>query len=79
MTDRDREIESLRKHREIDRGGDRQGGEMEEEGREFLSNVSLGFRALCEANQWRKISAAKSKEDITYEIQYEIKKLFKNK
>ena len=65
--------ESIR--RRINREDDR----IEKEGREFLSNVSLGFKTLSNANKWKEISATQSKEDITNEIQYEIKKLFKNK
>ena len=52
---------------------------MEEEGQEFLSNVSLGFKTLSEDNKWKKISALKSKEEIISEIKYEIMKLLKNK
>ena len=52
---------------------------MEEEGRDFLFNVSLGFHALSEENQWIKISAVNSKEKILSDIQSEIKKLLKNK
>ncbi len=60
--------------RRISRTEDR----MEKEGREFLSNVSLGFNKLSEDNKWKKISALESKERILSEIKYEIKKLFKN-
>ena len=52
---------------------------MEEEGREFLLNVSLGFKKLSENNKWKKISALKSKENILSEITFEINKLFENK
>ncbi len=48
---------------------------IEKEGSEFLSNVSLGFKALSEDNKWKKISAVNSKEKIISEIQFEIKKL----
>ena len=48
---------------------------IEKEGREFLTNVSLGFKTLSEDNKWKKISALKSKEDIISEIIYEIKNL----
>ena len=48
---------------------------IEREGREFLSNVSLGFQALAEDNKWKKISAINSKEEIISEIKSEIKKL----
>ncbi len=65
--------ESIRRrvHREEDR--------MEQEGREFLSNVSIGFKALCEENKWKRISALKSTEDIISEIKSEIQKLLENK
>ena len=59
--------------RRINRKDDR----MEREGREFLSNVSLGFKALSKNNKWKTISAVNSKEKITSEIQLEIKKLIK--
>ena len=52
---------------------------MEEEGREFLSNVSRGFKALSEDNKWKKISATNTKEKITSEIQFEIKKLIEDR
>ena len=52
---------------------------IEKEGREFLSNVSLGFQALSEDSNWKKISAIDSKEKIISEIKSEIKKLIKNK
>ena len=52
---------------------------IEKEGRDFLSNVSLGFQELCKDNKWKKISAIDSKEKIRLEIQSEIKKLIKNK
>ena len=60
--------------RRINRKEDR----MEEEGRDFLSNVSLGFKALCENKKWKKISAMKSEEEIISEIKLEIKKLLNN-
>ena len=63
----------------IKRRKSRKEDRIEKEGREFLSNVSLGFKKLCEDNQWKKISALKSKEEIISEIIYEIRKLFKNK
>jgi len=59
--------------RRINRKEDR----IEKEGRDFLSNVSLGFKKLCEDRHWKKISALKSKEDIILDIIYEIKKLLK--
>ena len=61
--------------RRINREDDR----IEKEGIEFLSNVSLGFKALSLDNKWKTISAMKSKEEIISEIKYEIKKLLKNK
>ena len=60
--------------RRINRKDDR----IEKEGIEFLSNVSLGFKALSKDNKWKKISALNSKEKIISEIQSEIKKLIKN-
>ena len=61
--------------RRINRTDDR----IEKEGREFLSNVSLGFEKLSQNNQWKKISGINSKEHIIYEIKSEIKKLLKSK
>ena len=52
---------------------------IENEGREFLSNVLLGFKKLSEDNKWKTISALNSKEEITSDIKYEINKLLKNK
>ena len=63
----------------IKRRLNRQEDRMEKEGREFLSNVSLGFQKLSQDNKWKKISALKSKEEIIAEIKYEIKSLLKNK
>jgi len=60
--------------RRINRKDDR----IEQEGKEFLSNVSLGFQILSKDIKWKKISANKSKETIQSEIQAEIKKLMKN-
>ena len=51
---------------------------IEKEGKAFLSNVSLGFKALSEDNKWKKISALQSKEEIISEMKYEIKKILKN-
>ena len=51
---------------------------MEEDGRDFLSNVSLGFKALCANKKWKKISAMKPEEEIISEIKLEIKKLLNN-
>ena len=56
-----------RKNREDDR--------IEKEGKDFLSNVSLGFKTLSEEHQWKKISALKSKQEIISEIKYEVKKI----
>ena len=52
---------------------------IEKEGRDFLKKVSLGFKELSKAKKWKKISATKSKEEITTFIKYEIKQLLKNK
>ena len=65
--------ESIR--RRINRKDDR----IEKEGREFLSNVSLGFQELSQDSNWKKISAINSEENIISEIKSEIKKLIKNK
>jgi dTMP kinase len=65
--------ESIR--RRMNRKDDR----IEKEGREFLSNVSLGFQALSQDTNWKKISAINSEENIISEIKSEIKKLIKNK
>ena len=65
--------ESIR--RRMNRKDDR----IEKEGREFLSNVSLGFQALSQDINWKKISAINSEENIISEIKSEIKKLIKNK
>ena len=65
--------ESIR--RRMNRKDDR----IEKEGREFLSNVSLGFQALSEDSNWKKISAINSEDEIISEIKSEIKKLIKNK
>ena len=59
--------------RRINRKDDR----IEKEGREFLSNVSLGFKTLSKDKNWKKISSIKSTEEIISEIKYEINKLFK--
>ena len=61
--------------RRISRKEDR----IEQEGRLFLSNVSLGFKEISKDNKWKKISAIKSQNEIMYEIQSEINKLLKNK
>ncbi len=60
--------------RRISRRDDR----IEKEGREFLSNVSLGFKALSEDKKWKKISAMQSKEAIIADMKSEIKKLLKS-
>ena len=64
--------ESIRRRR------NRQNDRIEKEGREFLSNVSLGFQELSNNNKWKTISAINSKENIILEIQSEIKKLIQN-
>ena len=63
----------------IRRRKNRKNDRIEKEGREFLSNVSIGFQALSEDSNWKKISAINSKEKIISEIKSEIKKLIKNK
>ena len=65
--------ESIRRRR------NRKDDRIEKEGREFLSNVSLGFQALSEDSNWKKISAINAEEKIVSEIKSEIKKLIKNK
>ena len=65
--------ESIRRRR------NRKDDRIEKEGREFLSNVSIGFQALSKDSNWKKISAIDSKEKIISEIKSEIKKLIKNK
>tara|TARA_B100000579_G_C22649544_1_gene765504 strand:- start:60 stop:695 length:636 start_codon:yes stop_codon:yes gene_type:complete len=52
---------------------------IEKEGKEFLSNVSLGFKKLSKDQKWKIISALKSQEEILSEIKYEIKQLLKSK
>ena len=64
--------ESIRRRR------NRKDDRIEKEGREFLSNVSLGFQSLSEDSNWKKISAINSKEIIISEIKSEIKKLIEN-
>ena len=63
----------------IKRRINRQEDRIEQEGREFLSDVSLGFKTLCKDSKWKKISASKSKAEIISQIKHEIKKLSKNK
>ena len=63
----------------IKRRKNRKEDRIEKEGREFLSNVSIGFKKLSKYNKWKNISALNSKEDIISEIKYEIKKLVSNK
>jgi dTMP kinase len=65
--------ESIRRRR------NRKDDRIEKEGRDFLSNVSLGFQALSENSNWKKISAINSKEEIISEIKSEIKQLIKKK
>tara|TARA_B100000965_G_scaffold260482_1_gene219645 strand:+ start:1125 stop:1769 length:645 start_codon:yes stop_codon:yes gene_type:complete len=57
----------------------KQDDRIEKEGREFLYNVSLGFKTLSENNKWKRISALNSKEEIISDIKCEIHKLLKNK
>ena len=59
----------------IKRRRNREEDRIEKEGREFLSNVSLGFETLSKNKNWTRISSLKSKEDIISEIKHEIKKL----
>tara|TARA_B100000579_G_scaffold427181_1_gene435442 strand:+ start:285 stop:920 length:636 start_codon:yes stop_codon:yes gene_type:complete len=61
--------------RRINRKDDR----IEEEGRNFLLDVSLGFQILSKDSKWKTISAMNSKENVISEIQSEIKKLIRNK
>ena len=63
----------------IKRRMNRKDDRIEKEGREFLSNVSLGFQSLSEDSNWKKISAINSEEEIISEIKSEIKKLIQNK
>jgi len=48
---------------------------IEQEGKDFLAKVSLGFQILSKELTWKKVSAIKPKEEITSEIQFEITKL----
>ena len=59
----------------IKRRKNRKEDRIEKEGKEFLSNVSLGFKILSKDKKWKRISALRSAEDILSEIKYEIKKL----
>ena len=63
----------------IKRRNNRKDDRIEQEGQEFLSNVSLGFNTLSKDNKWKKISAIKSKEEIRSEIKSEIQKLLNKK
>ena len=63
----------------IKRRTNRKNDRIESEGTEFLTNVSLGFKALSAEHKWKQISAMRSKEKIISEIQSEIKKLIKIK
>ena len=63
----------------IKRRKSRKDDRIEKEGREFLSNVSIGFKILSKKNQWKSISALNSQENILSEIKFEIKKLLTNK
>ncbi len=66
-------------HESIKRRMSRADDRIEKEGRDFLLNVSLGFKKLSEDMKWKKISALRSKEEIFTDIKYEIKKLLMNK
>ena len=55
----------------------RKADRIEQEGKDFLLNVSLGFQALSNDRKWKKLSAVKSQEEITNEIKSEIRKLLK--
>ena len=59
----------------IKRRANKKDDRIEMEGKKFLLNVSLGFKALSKQKQWKKISAMNSKDKIISEIQSEIKKL----
>ena len=59
----------------IKRRANKKDDRIEKEGKKFLLNVSLGFKALSKQKQWKKISAMNSKEKIISEIKSEIKKL----
>lgn len=50
---------------------------IEKEGKVFLEKVSTGFQTLSKDREWKKISANRSRQDITFEIQREIIKAFK--
>ena len=63
----------------IKRRKSRKDDRIEKEGREFLSNVSIGFKILSKKNQWKSISALNSQENILSEIKFEINKLLTNK
>ena len=59
----------------IKRRMNRKEDRMEKEGRDFLSHVSQGFKILSKKEEWKIISALKSKEEIISDIKYEINKL----
>ena len=59
----------------IKRRANKKDDRIEREGKKFLLNVSLGFKALSKQKQWKTISAMNSKEKIISEIKSEIKKL----
>ena len=63
----------------IKRRMSRKDDRIEKEGKEFLANVSLGFKIISKHKKWKKISALKAKEEIISEIKYEIIKLLKIK
>ena len=63
----------------ISRRESRKDDRIEQEGRDFLSNVSLGFNELSKDNKWKNLSAMKPKDQIIFEIKSEIKKLLEPK
>ncbi len=50
---------------------------IEKEGESFLEKVSVGFKILSKERKWKRISANRSREDITSEIKREIIKALK--
>ncbi len=61
----------------IKRRRTRKDDRIESEGSDFLSNVSLGFKALSQDAKWKTISAIQSEDDITSKVITEINNLFK--
>tara|TARA_Y100001968_G_scaffold212517_1_gene195676 strand:+ start:22 stop:660 length:639 start_codon:yes stop_codon:yes gene_type:complete len=51
---------------------------MEQEGKDFLEKVSFGFNILSKNNTWKKLTAIKSKEEVTSQIKSEINNLFQH-